>query len=70
MKSTTLASLLLGATALAALAQPALGPVAEANVDAPAPNVTATTWFNHIGADFDLASLKGQAVVLEFWATW
>lgn len=67
MRPTTLFSTLICATALYAVAAPA--PV-EASVDATAPNVTASAWFNHIGADFDLASLKGQAVVLEFWATW
>ncbi len=58
---------LLGVAALYAFADPA---PAEATVGEPSPNVTASAWFNHIGADFDLASLKGQAVVLEFWATW
>ena len=58
---------LIGAAALLALATPN---AAAPEIGAPAPNTGATTWFNHIGADFDLASLKGQAVVLEFWATW
>ncbi len=67
MRIPALTTSLLGATALVAFARPA---AVEAEVGAPAPNVVATEWFNHIGADFDLASLKGQAVVLEFWATW
>lgn len=67
MKITSFASLLLGATALAAFAQPGVEGV---EIGSTAPNATATAWFNHIGKDFDLASLKGQAVVLEFWATW
>lgn len=67
MRLPLLTSSLIGAAALIAFARPA---AVEAGLDAPAPNVTASAWFNHIGADFDLASLKGQAVVLEFWATW
>ena len=29
-----------------------------------------TTWFNHLGQNPDLASLRGKAVLIEFWATW
>ncbi|HIG11290.1 MAG TPA: hypothetical protein EYQ59_06545 [Planctomycetes bacterium] len=35
-----------------------------------APEIEASTWFNHIGANPDLESLRGQAILLEFWATW
>ncbi len=58
---------LIAAAALYAFATPTPAPL---EIGAAAPNATASAWFNHIGADFDLASLKGQAVVLEFWATW
>lgn len=34
-----------------------------------APEIAARTWFNHIGANPDLASLRGKAVLIEFWAT-
>lgn len=36
----------------------------------PAPEIKAKEWVNSLGADPSLASLRGQAVVLEFWATW
>jgi hypothetical protein len=39
-------------------------------VGSPAPEVSASAWYNHIGTNPDLASLRGQAVLLEFWATW
>jgi hypothetical protein len=67
MRIPALTTTLLGATALVAFALPA---AVEAEVGAPAPNAGATEWFNHIGTDFDISALKGQAVVLEFWATW
>jgi len=35
-----------------------------------APEIKAKEWVNNLGADPNLASLRGQAVVLEFWATW
>jgi hypothetical protein len=34
------------------------------------PEIDATGWFNHIGPPLSLQSLKGSAVVIEFWATW
>lgn len=67
MKLNALAAALVGATALVAFARPEPQGLETGTA---APNATATEWFNHIGTDFDLASLKGQAVVLEFWATW
>ena len=35
-----------------------------------APEIKAKDWVNNLGAAPSLASLRGQAVVLEFWATW
>jgi hypothetical protein len=35
-----------------------------------APEIDATTWFNQLGAAPNLASLRGSAVMIEFWATW
>jgi hypothetical protein len=35
-----------------------------------APEINATGWLNHLGAEPNLASLRGSAVMLEFWATW
>lgn len=35
-----------------------------------APEISAKTWYNHLGANPDLESLRGKAVLLEFWATW
>ncbi len=34
-----------------------------------APEVSAAKWFN-AGSEVSLAGLKGQVVVVEFWATW
>lgn len=67
MRLPTLAAALLGLGALAVVARPAAEGL---ELGTPAPNVTASSWFNHIGTDIDLADFKGQAVVLEFWATW
>lgn len=36
----------------------------------PAPEINAKAWLNHLGAEPNLASLRGSAVMLEFWATW
>jgi len=36
----------------------------------PAPEINAKSWVNNLGADPSLASLRGQAVLIEFWATW
>ncbi len=37
---------------------------------APAPEISSKTWFNHIGRPLSLENLRGNAVLLEFWATW
>jgi hypothetical protein len=39
-------------------------------VGKPAPEISAKSWLNHLGTDPSLANLRGQAVLLEFWATW
>jgi len=67
MKSLLLAAAL-GLGSLALLAVPSQDEGLELGVAAP--NVTATTWFNHLGTQIDLNAFKNQAVVLEFWATW
>jgi len=36
----------------------------------PAPEFTSEKWFNNIGASPSIASLKGKAILIEFWATW
>ena len=64
--------------ALAALAITTTGLVLESSlpvpggpeVGKPAPEIDGKTWLNHLGAAPSLASLRGQAVLLEFWATW
>ena len=35
-----------------------------------APEINGKTWFNQLGAEPTLASLRGSAVMIEFWATW
>jgi hypothetical protein len=35
-----------------------------------APEINGKAWVNSLGADPSLASLRGQAVLIEFWATW
>ena len=35
-----------------------------------APEIDGKAWLNHLGTDPNLASLRGQAVLIEFWATW
>ena len=53
----------------------AIGIAARAPRDLPevgttAPEIAAKTWYNHIGLDPNLESLRGKAILLEFWATW
>jgi len=54
--------------ALAAIASNTLpeGP----QIGGPAPEFSSRTWFNNIGENPSIASLKGKAVLIEFWATW
>lgn len=54
--------------AFAMLASPAR--VDGPEVGKPAPEINAKTWFNQLGAEPNLASLRGSAVMIEFWATW
>ena len=54
--------------ALAAVASNALPEGPE--IGAPAPEFSSRTWFNNIGENPSIASLKGKAVLIEFWATW
>ena len=35
-----------------------------------APEIEATTWFNHIGQPLSLAALRGRPILVEVWATW
>ncbi|MFT7670650.1 MAG: hypothetical protein ACI8X5_003361 [Planctomycetota bacterium] len=39
-------------------------------VGTPAPAIEAATWFNHIGKAPSVEGLGGQAILIEFWATW
>jgi hypothetical protein len=39
-------------------------------IGAPAPEFTSGAWFNNIGQTPSIASLKGKAILIEFWATW
>lgn len=48
-----------------------VSPVAEGlELGVQAPEIGAKTWFNHVGRPLTLENLRGQAVMLEFWATW
>ena len=67
MKYPFLAGAALALGAIAVIARPATEGL---ELGKPAPNITATSWFNHLGTDIDLSDFKGQAVVVEFWATW
>ncbi len=42
----------------------------ETEVGSPAPEFSAKEWFNTVGSTPTLKSLRGQAVLIEFWATW
>lgn len=62
-------------TLAAALLTAAALPLIHARSERPgpgqmAPEISAPTWFNHLGQSPDLASLRGQAVLIDFWATW
>jgi thiol-disulfide isomerase/thioredoxin len=64
--------LALGAAALGLALLPAFRLPTENNpeVGSVPPEIDAEGWFNHLGAAPTLASLKGQTVLIEFWATW
>ncbi len=57
----------LGTLALLAFARPQPDGLAAGT---PAPEIPVERWFNHIGKPLTLADLRGQAVLIEFWATW
>ncbi len=62
----------IGFVALAALG--ALGTTSPApegiEIGAEAPALNAKTWFNHIGRPLEMDNMGGNAVLVEFWATW
>ena len=62
-----LATLSLGTALMAANRAPAFDVLSPGSV---APEIEGDQWFNHIGRPLSLAELRGQAVLLEFWATW
>lgn len=66
-KTLALGAALLGSLALLAFARPRPDGLAVGTV---APEIPAKRWFNHIGKPLSLADLRGQAVLIEFWATW
>ncbi len=45
-------------------------PLSAATVGESAPEVNAIEWLNTGGRDMSLADLRGEIVVVEFWATW
>ncbi len=59
----------LALTALTASASPRVGGGGP-EVGQPPPEIDGQTWLNYVGAAPTLASFRGQAVLLEFWATW
>lgn len=60
---------LLALTATAFLASSRSVPEGPA-IGSIAPEIQAGTWFNQIGGSPTLESLRGHALLLEFWATW
>ncbi len=59
--------LALGALAVTSFKSPAPEGI---EVGAAGPPINAKTWFNHIGRPLELDNLGGNAVLVEFWATW
>lgn len=64
----------LAVTATLALAVPTLlsspaAPAQKPSVGAAAPEFDARFWFNHIGKAPSMESLRGHAILLEFWST-
>lgn len=67
----TFAPLAVGALALVSLAATTRAPWSDGfEVGAAAPEISDATWYNHIGQAPTIASLRGQAILIEFWATW
>ena len=63
--------LLFAAAPVLALAAIASNTLSEGpQIGDPAPEFSSRTWFNNIGENPSIASLKGKAVLIEFWATW
>lgn len=61
----------LSIAAVALAASAALSLVKEGpEIGSPAPAISAPTWFNHVGRPLTLDNLGGNAVLIEFWATW
>ena len=55
----------------ALLALPFLAPTSGGpRVGEQAPDFGSDTWFNNLGLAPSLENYAGQAVLLEFWATW
>jgi hypothetical protein len=61
-----------GTLALAALVAASFRPPAPEGIGigADAPPLQAKTWFNHVGRALEIDNLGGNAVLVEFWATW
>ena len=70
MKRFAITGVLAGLAALAWIAPPNSSTGDGPEVGSPAPEIEFRTVFNHIGREPNLAALRGQAVLLEFWATW
>ncbi len=66
----TRTSLAFASFALALLPAAAPCAIEGSAVGDSAPEISAPSWFNHIGPDPSLASLRGRTVLIEFWATW
>lgn len=69
MKRFAITGVLAGLAALAWIA-PTNSSADGPEVGSPAPEIEFRTVFNHIGREPNLAALRGQTVLLEFWATW
>ena len=70
MKRFAIMGVLAGLATLAWVAPPNSSMEDGPEIGSPAPEIDFRTVFNHIGREPNLASLRGQAVLLEFWATW
>ena len=70
MKRFAITGVLAGLATLAWVAPPNSSTDEGAEVGSMAPEIEFRTVFNHIGREPNLAALRGQTVLLEFWATW